>query len=113
MSDKINRHIAQHFNTELGDSLDIPNGYARIYVSFKIDKEGNVTDANARASHKELEAEGVRVVNLIPKMASPGMQRGKPVIVSFTLPIQFKINKPEKKALSKKELRRLRRKKRG
>ena len=40
---------------------------------------------------KELEAEAKRVVNLLPKM-TPGEQKGKPVNVTYMLPISFNID---------------------
>ena len=40
--------------------------------------------------HKLLEEEGKRVINLLPKM-EPGKQRGKPVPVRYTIPINFQV----------------------
>ena len=55
-------------------------------IKFKIDKNGNISNARARGPHKRLEKEAIRVVNLLPKM-TPGKQRGRAVSVSYTLPI--------------------------
>ena len=89
MSDKIDKIISKKFDTELGSELGL-SGIQRIYVLFKIDEKGNVVDVRARAPHPKLQAEAQRVVKLLPKM-TPGKQRGKPVRVSYTKPIVFKI----------------------
>ena len=44
----------------------------------------------ARAPHKRLQQEAIRVVKLLPKMI-PGKQRGRPVGVKYSLPIAFKV----------------------
>ena len=58
---------------------------------FKIDKEGNIIDIKARAKHPNLEKEAIRVISLLPKLIKPGYQRGKPVIVPYSLPIIFNV----------------------
>jgi len=57
---------------------------------FEIDKNGEVKNVQARGPHKLLEEEGKRVIQLLPKM-EPGKQRGKPVPVRYTIPINFKV----------------------
>jgi protein TonB len=44
----------------------------------------------ARAPHPRLVKEATRVVNLLPKM-KPGKQRGKAVVVPYSLPIIFQV----------------------
>jgi len=87
MSDKITKFVQKKFNTDLAGELGL-TGKQRINVIFKIDKKGNVTGVRSRAPHPRLEKEAARVVNLLPKM-KPGRQRGKAVIVPYTLPITF------------------------
>ncbi|MDP3359489.1 MAG: energy transducer TonB [Lutibacter sp.] len=90
-SDKIAKFVAEKFNIELASDLGLtPGSIQKIFVVFKIDKNGNITDINARAPHKKLQEEAIRVINLLPKM-TPGMQRGKPVGVKYGLPIVFKV----------------------
>ncbi|MCQ2235596.1 MAG: energy transducer TonB [Bacteroidales bacterium] len=61
----------------------------RVFVSFVVDKTGSVTNARvARGIDPNLDKEALRVVNSMPKW-TPGMQRGKPVKVSYTVPINF------------------------
>lgn len=90
MSDAINAHIAESFNTELGAELGL-SGLQRIYALFKISGEGTVIDVKVRAPSLALQEEGVRVINSLPKMEQGAMHQGKPVTVSYTLPIVFKI----------------------
>ncbi len=64
----------------------------KVYVSFIVDKIGNVTNVKiVRGVDKNLDAEALRVVKSLPKY-KPGKQRGKPVRVMFTIPINFTLN---------------------
>ncbi len=89
MSEKVSQLVNKKFNTELGADLGL-SGVNRIYVSFKIDKNGNITSIQSRAPHPRLQTEAERVIKLLPKM-TPGKQRGKPVGVLYSLPITFKV----------------------
>ena len=89
MSEKIAKFVQRKFNTELAGDLGL-SGRQRISVIFKIDRSGNVTGVRARAPHPRLEKEAQRVINLLPKM-KPGKQRGKAVIVPYSLPIIFQV----------------------
>lgn len=61
----------------------------RVFVSFVVNQKGEVTNVKvARPLDPNLDKEAVRVVQSMPKW-SPGMQRGKPVKVSCTVPINF------------------------
>ena len=95
MSESVSKHIAINFNTDLAAVLNL-QGRQRIYVIFKINKEGNIIGARSRAPHPLLEKEAIRVVKLIPKL-KPGMQRGKPVIVPYSLPIIFQVQGRKKR----------------
>ena len=87
MSDKIAKFVQKKFNTDLVGDLGL-SGKQRISVVFKIDKNGNVTVVRSRAPHPRLEKEAARVINLLPKM-KPGRQRGRAVVVPYSLPITF------------------------
>ncbi len=90
LQDKITKHVNRKFNADLASDLGLAPGVKRIFVMFKIDKSGEITDVMARAPHKRLQEEAIRVVNLLPKM-TPGKQRGRPVGVKYSLPIAFKV----------------------
>ena len=66
-----------------------------VYVQFVIDTTGKVVEPKViKSVSPELGAEALRVVSEMPAW-KPGMQRGKPVRVSFTLPVIFKLPTPE------------------
>ena len=61
----------------------------RVFVNFVVGKDGTIRDIKIlRGVHELLDKEAIRVVKSFPKW-SPGKQRGKPVSVSFNLPINF------------------------
>tara|TARA_R110001583_G_scaffold179638_2_gene336513 strand:+ start:13291 stop:14010 length:720 start_codon:yes stop_codon:yes gene_type:complete len=90
LQEKITKHVNRKFNADLASDLGLSPGVKRIFVMFKIDKSGNITNVMARAPHKRLQEEAIRVVKLLPKMI-PGKQRGRPVGVKYSLPIAFKV----------------------
>lgn len=83
------------------ENFHMPKGYedqcymGKIYVRFIIDTDGKVLDPEVvRGLSPELDAEALRLVREMPAW-QPGMQAGKPVRTSFTLPIDFRWT-PEK-----------------
>lgn len=59
-----------------------------VYVSFVVDKEGNVRDVKMERGIPEFEKEAIRVVQSSPKW-EPGLQRGHKVNVAFIIPVTF------------------------
>lgn len=67
----------------------------RVIVQMVINKEGQVTSTRViKSVSPELDAEAIRVVSSMPKW-EPGMQRGQTVNVRYTLPITFRLEKPQ------------------
>ena len=63
----------------------------RVIVQFTIKKTGEVSNTTViRSVSPELDAEAIRVINAMP-LWTPGEQKGEPVNVKFTLPIQFRL----------------------
>lgn len=63
----------------------------RVYVTFVVDADGSVSEPRiARGVDPSLDKEALRVVSSLPKW-KPGKQRGKPVRVSYTVPINFQL----------------------
>ncbi len=63
----------------------------RVFIQFVIDKVGNVTKVTvAKGVDPYLDEEAMRVVKSLPSW-TPGKQRGKPVPVTFVVPINFKL----------------------
>ncbi len=86
---------AIEFRKYIASNLDYPeiaaeNGISgRVIVQFAVNNVGKVVDARiVRSVDPALDKEAVRVVMRSPKWA-PGKQRGKPVKVLFTFPINF------------------------
>ena len=89
MSNKISKFVGKKFNTDLASDLGL-EGIQQIYVQFKIDKTGNITNVQARAPHPKLKQEAIKTIKALPKM-TPGKQRGQAVGVLYSLPIRFQI----------------------
>ena len=61
----------------------------RVFINFVVEKDGSITAVKVlRGIGGGCDEEAVRVVKAMPKW-KPGMQRGKPVRVSFNLPVKF------------------------
>ena len=91
LKENITLHVNKNFNVSLAKELKLENGLQRIFVIFKIDGNGNISDVKSRASHKALENEAIRVVNSLPKMM-PGKQNNEVVNVKYSLPIAFVVD---------------------
>ena len=89
-TEEVRRFVGKKFNSDLASTLGLSPGIQRISVLFKIDKNGDIVDVQARAPHIKLKEEAIRVINSLPKM-EPGKQRGVPVNVKYAIPIVFKI----------------------
>lgn len=61
----------------------------KVYVTFVVTTDGAIANTKiARGVDPTLDNEAMRVVNSLPRW-KPGYQRGKPVNVSYTVPINF------------------------
>ena len=64
----------------------------KVFVQFVVNQKGEVEQVKVvRGVDPSLDKEAVRVIQSLPKW-KPGSQRGKPVKVSFTVPINFQLN---------------------
>lgn len=83
------RYIAKHLKYP---EIAAENGvYGKVTLQFFIDKNGNLVDPIIiRGVDPALDAEALRVVLASPKW-TPGKQRNKPVKVSYTFPINFRL----------------------
>lgn len=82
----------------IAESVKYPEGArsngvsGKVYVRFVINQKGEVENASVyRGVDPLLDREAVRVIESLPRW-NPGTQRGKPVKVWFTLPINFQLN---------------------
>ena len=68
----------------------------RVIVQFTVETDGTVSDVNVVKSVDPLvDAEVVRIVSDMPAW-KPGMHEGKPVRVSYSIPIRFRLQAPPK-----------------
>ena len=64
----------------------------RVICQFVVNKDGSIVDVQAVRSSGEpsLDKEAIRVIKSMPKW-KPGKQRGKPVRVKYTVPVNFRL----------------------
>jgi len=61
----------------------------RVFINFVVEPDGSISNVKVlRGIGGGCDEEAVRVVEAMPKW-KPGMQRGKPVRVSYNLPVKF------------------------
>ena len=84
----VQKHFSRKFDAELPNELGLSPGKKRVFIGFKIDRQGNVVNIQARAPHPKIKDEVIKVMNLLPKM-KPGRQRGKAVGVSYNIPFSL------------------------
>ncbi|MFC4268274.1 energy transducer TonB [Polaribacter marinivivus] len=84
-SKMVQKHFSRKFDAELPNELGLSPGKKRVFIGFKIDRQGNIVNIQARAPHPKIKTEVVSVMKQLPKM-KPGRQRGKPVGVKYSIP---------------------------
>lgn len=63
----------------------------KVFISFFVEKDGSLSEVKIlRSLSAEIDSEAVRVIKKSPKW-KPGIQNGRAVRTSFTLPINFKL----------------------
>lgn len=86
--EKMNQHIRKTFRyPQIAQDLGIQG---KVYVSFVIDRDGNIVGIRSRGPDKNLTQEAERIIGALPQMI-PGKQRGKPVRVPYSVPISFQL----------------------
>ena len=84
--EKIWNHVRENFKyPERALDQEI---HGKVFVFFIIDQNGRVAKIKSRGPHTILETEAERIIGLLPKMI-PGKQRGRAVIVPYSIPITF------------------------
>lgn len=64
----------------------------RVLVEFVVDRDGTVLSPEVvKGVHPQLDQEALRIMSIMPKW-KPGQQRGKPVRVKYTVPVNFRLN---------------------
>ena len=92
---KLKEFISDNLNYSCINKLDSIKG--KVYISFWIDTTGITYDHIViRGVREDLDKEALRVTKLL-KFEKPAMQRGKPIKVQFTVPIEFRLYEWKKK----------------
>ena len=82
----------------LGENIKYPhvsrdnNSQGKTFVKFTVNSDGSIQDAEVIKSSGDvyLDKEALRVIEAMPKW-KPGKQRGKPVRVKYTVPVNFRL----------------------
>jgi len=84
-------------NKFIGHTLKYPaiarnyNIQGTVFVSFNLDAEGIIIDAHInKGVHPSIDDEALRVINAMPNWEA-GLIRNRPVSISYTLPVLFKL----------------------
>ena len=73
----------------LAQNINYPNIQGRVIVTFVVEKDGSISNAEVvKSVAPSLDAEALRVINAMPNWI-PGKQNGKEVRVKYTVPISF------------------------
>jgi TonB family protein len=84
-----NNFLATHVKYPEGDRKNLVQG--KVVVEFVVDRNGKVTEAKIiKNVSPDIDAEALRVVNSSPKWV-PGFEYGRPVRVSYTIPLAFNL----------------------
>jgi len=84
--DKMNEHVRTHFQYPAEAQEKGIQG--KVYVQFTINEVGAIENIRLRGPDKQLEDEVRRIVQSLPQM-QPGKQKGRPVKVPFSIPVNF------------------------
>ena len=85
---KINKHISKHFNPD----HFVDNTFrSKIFIQFKIDIQGNIIDIKTKTKNKLIIKEFEKILQKIP-LLKPGKEKGLPVIVSYSFPLNLTLN---------------------
>lgn len=91
-------------NVVYPDSALAQGAQGKVYCEFVVEKDGSLSNIKIVRSAKNewLDQEAVRVIASMPKWR-PGMLKGKPVRVKYTIPVNFKLTpQPASKKKNKK-----------
>lgn len=85
-----NRTLMEHVVT----SLKYPKGLeeeGRVFVEITFDENGQLQEPQVMKSFSELASdEAVKVMKSLPQVVMPATENGKPVAITYTIPVQFK-----------------------
>ncbi len=83
--EKISNFIKLNFDVEMASMLFPNDRSTQFQVDFIINEKGKIEKVNAKANHKAVAIEAIKVAKRLPKFKSPGLLNGKPVKTPFSL----------------------------
>ena len=79
-------------NVKYPEAAEETGTQGRVIVQFIVEADGSITNVKVLKNvSDEIDAEAVRVINAMPKW-KPGMQKGQPVRVKYTIPVTFRLS---------------------
>jgi len=92
LSRSISHYINSNFDTDVVRSMKKGTTIFRTTASFVIDEYGKIINVRASGEYERMNLEAIRVVKTVPAM-QPAQFNGKPVAVSYSLPITVGISR--------------------
>ena len=89
-SKMVQKHFSRNFNSELPNQLGLESGKKRVFIMFKVDKDGNVVETKVRAPHPDISKEVKKIMESLPKMI-PGEYKGEKVDVKYSIPLTLMV----------------------
>ena len=90
LQENIQRHIVRNFKYPKEAKKNKIQG--RVFVQFIVGAGGYIDIIKTRGPDDILEKEAERIISLLPKF-KPGVLKGEPVRVPFSMPIIFRLQK--------------------
>lgn len=84
----INKYVNKNFDVKTSVNLGLKSGKHKIFGRFKINKQGNVFDVQAKASHLLLEKHLEEILNKLPQFI-PAQHNQENVVMSYVFPVVF------------------------
>ena len=85
----ISMHVARKFNTDLAADVGL-TGKVKIMIEFVIDTNGKPINITATGGPEIMNKNAIEVIGLLPNL-KPGTKDGKPINVSYKMPLMFQV----------------------
>ena len=82
---KIINYVKVSFDYQMADRVFQTEQSTKFQLDFVINKEGKAEQVNAKANHKAIAIEAIRLIKRMPKLKAPGTVDGKPVDTPVSL----------------------------
>ena len=81
----VQMHFMKKFNADLPNKLGLSRGRKRVFIAFKINKFGKISDIKVKAPHPKIKEEVIAVMKKLPKV-KPAVQSNKKVNIKYSIP---------------------------